>query len=374
MPNHRPPPATMTAGQLAGAIRAEARRLGFDRTGFCDATPPPEVSLFDEWLSEGMDADMRWLRAGRDKRLDPGLVLEGARSVVVVAHAYASPGSSPRQEPDAGTGPHGIVARYARGDDYHTVTGGRLGALERFIESSAPGHRALGYVDTGPVLERMWAAKAGVGWIGKHALVMNEEMGSWFFLGVILTTVALPSDEPLTDRCGSCALCIEACPTAAIVKPGVVDSRRCISYHTIEHRGPIPPADREGIGLRVFGCDDCQEVCPYNAGPGEEGHGAFPQRAGAATPSLVDLLRLEHGKYLDRFRGSAVKRATWKGLRRNAAVALGNTASADAPDGIGAAGAHESLASVAADPAEDPVLRDHARWAARRLEPKDPLD
>jgi len=361
----------MRPDELAAAIRAEARRLGFDRTGFCDATPPPEVSRFDEWLSQGMDADMRWLHAGRDKRLDPNLVLAGVRSLVVVAHAYASPGCAPRHEPDGGPGPHGIVARYARGDDYHAVTGARLSALERFIESSAPGHRAMAYVDTGPVLERMWAAKAGVGWIGKNALVMNEEMGSWFFLGVILTSVALPPDEPHTDRCGSCTLCIEACPTAAIVKPGVVDSRRCISYHTIEHRGPLPAADREGIGLRVFGCDDCQEVCPYNAGPGEEGQGAFPHRAGTASPSLVALLRLTHAEYLDRFRGSAMKRATWKGLRRNAAVALGNTPAAHPAGRPGALRARESLQSVAADPAEDETLREHARWAARRLEPED---
>jgi len=352
----------MIDASLAIAIRAEARRLGFDRVGFCDAAPPRESALFDRWLSEGMDAGMRWLRDTRDKRLDPGLVLEEARSVVVVAHAYASPGSPHHPQLDGIPEPRGVVSRYARGDDYHNVTGRRLLTLERFIESSAPGHRALAYVDTGPILERMWAARAGIGWIGKNALVMNEEMGSWFFLGVILTTVPLPPDEPMTSLCGSCAICIDACPTGAIVRPGVVDSRRCISYLTIEHRGSLPEPDRPAIGVRVFGCDDCQEVCPYNGGPEEEGVGAFPVRPGTAFPSLLDLLRLSHEDYLERFRGSAVKRATWNGLRRNAAVALGNAGAKTSRVG-------DAVTAVAADPGEAPSVREHATWAARRLGP-----
>jgi len=356
----------MNTESMARAIRAEALRLGFERVGFCGATPPPEASRFDQWLAAGMHAGMKWLETGRDKRLDPGLVLEGARSLVVVAHAYASPGTPPDTEVAPGEEPRGFVARYARGDDYHEVTGARLTRLQSFIETSAPGHRALSYVDTGPLLERMWAARAGIGWVGKNALVMNDEMGSYFFIGVILTTLELPPDEPIADRCGSCSLCIDACPTAAIVEPRMVDSRKCISYHTIELRGALPVEDRAAIGTRVFGCDDCQEVCPWNGAPGEEGHGSFPSRSASVSPSLVRLLTLGHTDYLERFRGSAVKRATYKGLRRNAAVALGNALAGVAPGAPGSEPAKAALLTVAGDKEEDPSLREHARWGAER--------
>jgi len=313
-----------------------------------------------------MHAGMKWLETGRDRRMDPGLVLEGARSLVVVAHAYASPGTPPAGGTAPGEELRGFVARYARGDDYHEVTGSRLARLQSFIETNAPGHRALSYVDTGPLLERMWAARAGIGWVGKNALVMNEEMGSYFFIGVILTTLELPPDDPIADRCGSCSLCIDVCPTAAIVEPGVVDSRKCISYHTIELRGALPVEDRQAVGTRVFGCDDCQEVCPWNEAPGEEGHGSFPSRSASASPSLVQLLTLGHADYLERFRGSAVKRATYKGLRRNAAVALGNALAGVAPGAPGSEPAKAALAAVAGDTEEDPSIREHARWGAER--------
>ena len=210
------------------------------------------------------------------------------------------------------------------------------------------------------MLERLWAASAGLGWIGKNALVLNERLGSYFLIGVVVTTLALPPDRPSADRCGSCTLCIDACPTAAIVEERLVDSRRCISYHTIETRGSLPEELRQAIGLRVFGCDDCQEACPWNGPLETMGVSALPARPEWTALPPVDLLAMSHEQYLERFRGSAIKRATWQGLRRNAAVVLGNAGEAG-PETIAL------LDRVGSDPAEDPVVKEHALWAARRL-------
>lgn len=338
---------------VAHAIRARALALGFERAGFCDAVPPEEIAHFERWLAAGMHGHMSWMQKGRERRLDPALVLASVRSIIVVAMSYARPGSDAPATATPDGISRGVVSRYARGDDYHDTVGARLLNLEEFIEQAAPGHRAMAYVDTGPILERMWAARAGVGWIGKNALVLNKEMGSLFFLGVILTTLPLPADVPVTDQCGACTLCIEACPTAAIVEPRLVDSRRCISYHTIELRVAIPEEYREPMGSRVFGCDDCQDACPWNQ------HAAdAPPRGGSAFPSLLELLAMSREQYQDRFRGSAIKRATYRGLRRNVAVALGNAAARQ--EHLGA------LDKVAADSAEDPLVREHAGWAAAR--------
>ena len=366
------PPAS---GTIARAIRDRAAGLGFQQVGFCDATPPPETAHFERWLAAGQDGTMSWLSRGRAPRLDPRLVLEGARSMIVVSMSYASPGAPAPAQPaaDAAAAPFspgsdaparaGRVSRYATGDDYHRVLGDRLEILAAFIESSAPGNRALAYVDTGPLLERMWAARAGLGWVGKNSLVLNKERGSYFFLGEILTTLPLPPDEPAFDQCGACSLCIEACPTSAIVEPRVVDSRRCIAYHTIELRGPVPEAHREAIGDRVFGCDDCQDVCPWNrSGPGSRPSAAgehFAPRPGSVDPPLMELLSMTHAEYLARFRGSAIRRATFRGLRRNAALAAGNT-------GVDSA-TLDALDGVALDESEDPVVREQAEWSARRV-------
>ncbi len=304
---------------------------------------------------------MEWLERDAARRLDPSRVLEGARSIVVAAMAYARPGRGSPPPPTGPDGPIGVVARYARGDDYHRVMGERLLWLERFIEQEAPGRRALSYVDTGPFLERMWAARAGIGWIGRNALVLNETMGSYFFLGVIVTTAELPADVPAVDQCGSCRLCVEACPTAAIVSSRVVDSRRCLSFHTIELRGPIPAEFRPQVGARLFGCDDCQEACPYNARPGVPAGPApaFTERAGAAAPALPPILTMTRARYEERFAGSALRRAAWRGLHRNAAAALASHA-----DG---SRARPALEAVAADPEKDEVVREQAAWSAARL-------
>lgn len=347
----------------AGAIRRHALALGFDRVGYCRAVVPAEGSHFERWLASGMHGGMEWLRRGRDRRLDPCRVLSSARSLILVARSYATPQAA--SAPPSGTGPHGTIARYARGDDYHVVMGKRLLDLEEFVERVAPGQRALAYVDTGPFLERMWAAQAGIGWIGKNAMVLNKEMGSYFFIGLVVTTLPLPADEPATDQCGACTLCIDACPTDAIVEPRMVDSRLCIAYQTIELRGPIPPEHRGGIGTRIFGCDDCQEACPWNAAPSGDGGDWFPPRPGSLSPSLEEILTMSHEEYLERFRGSSVKRATYNGLRRNAAVALGNAAAGAAFSKKADGGEADALRRVASDAREDPVVREHADWATR---------
>jgi len=333
------------------AIRRRAAALGFDQTGFCRADPPAERTHFERWLDQGMHAGMSWLQRGRAKRLDPRLVLESARSIIVVTLGYAD-----ERGPDTAASPNadaGIVSRYAAGDDYHKMMGGRLMALEEYVESLAPGHRAMAYVDTGPILERMWAARAGIGWVGKNALILNKERGSYFFLGVIITSLELPADAPALDQCGSCSRCVEACPTGAIVEPRVVDSRRCVAYHTIELKGRIPEEHRAAIGRRIFGCDDCQEACPWN------GPGAPPQREPLSSATLTELLSMTQAGYMERFRGSAMRRATHQGLRRNAALALGNTASDPAT--------LRALLSVAKDPGEDSVVREQAQWSADRI-------
>jgi len=352
---------------LDETIRTEARALGFDRVGYCDAALPEEAGHFQRWLDAGMHGTMEWMRRGRERRLNPGLILPGTRSLIMVARSYALPTAI--DAPGEPSPDSGVIARYARGEDYHRVMGDKLQALADFVEASASGHRALSYVDTGAVLERMWAARAGIGWVGKNALVLNKDMGSWFFLGAILTTLPLPPDEPALDQCGSCALCIEACPTQAIVAPRLVDSRLCISYHTIELRGDVPEQHRAAAGAWVFGCDDCQDACPWNRRPaaGERRPNAGEQRvshhdaSAEQDPSLVALLEMTHEEYLRRFRRSAVRRATWQGLRRNAAIVLGNRLSRmEEPD---RADALRALARVAGDPTESAVVRSHATWA-----------
>ena len=362
----------MTPAVLADAIRARARELGFARTGFCAAALPAQAAIYERWLEAGMQGEMSWMETTRDRRLDPRRLLPGVRSIVAAAFPYASPGS-PRPRLPAGMG---RFARYAEGTDYHAEVGGRLEALAAFIEARDAGARALACVDAAPVLERLWAAQAGVGWIGRNSLVLDEALGSWFFLGVILTTADLPQDAPAADQCGSCTRCVDACPTEAIVEGRMVDSRRCLSYHTIELRGALPAAAREALGAQVFGCDECQEACPWNKAEVPQSAGAFSSRSfpksgklHAASSErvypLIDLLMMSHADYLQIFGQSAVRRASWRSLRRNAAVALGNALrdrrDADLPVET------RALRRVDGDLREDPIVRDAARWALQQL-------
>jgi epoxyqueuosine reductase len=334
----------VTPQTLTARIKDEGRRLGFDLVAVGPADPPPHAAAFDDWLEAGHAGGMAYLARGRDKRLDPDRVLAGARSVIACALGYL-------QEPGAADRPG--VARYAWGEDYHAVMEPRLRALAETVGRLAPGSVARTYVDTGPLLERDLAARAGLGWIGKNTMLLHPDLGSFFFIGTVLTTAALGFDAPLPDRCGTCTRCLEACPTAAFVDPYVLDARRCIAYLTIEHRGPVPAELRPGVGAWTFGCDVCQDVCPWNRRAPATGEAAFQPRA---LPLLGELLLMDEAAYRERFRGSPLKRTGRAGLARNAAVALGNRGSAeDVPTLAGALG-HA-----------DPTVRGHAAWALGRI-------
>lgn len=344
-------------------IQERAKALGFDSMGICLPEPPPQVKLFNMWLDRGFQGRMEWMRRGAAKRLDPRGILPEVRSLILLTRRYGP------QDPPSPPPLTGEISCYARGEDYHRILGEPSADLASFIESTW-GTRSLEYVDTGPILERMWAAQAGVGWIGKNALVLNRDAGSYFFLAVILTELDLPADRPALDQCGACTLCIEACPTAAIVEPRVVDSRLCLSYHTIELRGTFPREHRSHAGSRVFGCDDCQSACPWNrdliAVPAP-----FRPREENVSPDLVDLLQMDLPAYTRRFRGSAMKRATYHGLRRNAAIALGNVLAGEAGAGPGGAAERERAVAALERAAEDaePSVADAASWALRRMDP-----
>ncbi len=326
----------------AAAIRAQAAALGFDACGIAPAGPSAHAGFAREWIAAGNHAGMAWLAASLEKRLDPALVLPGARSVVLVALGYLRPGVPAPAE----------IARYARGRDYHNVMLPRLRRLAAWMRT-ALACAARPYVDTGPLLERELAARTGVGWQGKSTMLVSTRLGKWFALGAILTDAALPQDPPHPDRCGRCSRCLVACPTGAITAPWRLDARRCLSFLTIENHGPIPGEFREALGARLFGCDDCLEACPWNRFAAVSREAAFDPRP---VPPLQTLLLWDEAAFREHFRGSPVRRAGWNGLRRNAAVVLGNVGTpADLPAlRQAAAGTHALVA-------------EHAEWAVRRI-------
>ena len=304
--------------KLTAEIRHRALQLGFHKIGIARAGPlDGESQRLDEWLSRGYHATMDWMAAGRDKRIDLQLVLPGARSLLAVAMNYYAPVEH-SGEPSTGK-----ISRYAWGDDYHPILGRRLDELLAFIRTRRPEAAGKVYVDTGPVMEKAWAQRAGLGWIGKHTNLITEELGSWVFLGEIILDLELEYDDPGIDRCGSCTLCIEACPTQAIVEPYVVDSNLCISYLTIEHRGPISPALGEKFDRWIYGCDICQDVCPWNIKFSKPaGNAEFYPREGNLAPDLSELASLSPGEFTSRYRKSPIKRAKRDGLSRNAKIVM----------------------------------------------------
>lgn len=346
------------------AIRRRAGQLGFDQCRFTSAAPPSSAPHLERWLQDGRQGEMGYLARNAHKRTDPQQVLAGAKSCVIVASSYASSGEPAAAGPNsAGGGPlSGVVARYARYQDYHEVLAVRLRQLTAFVDELAGGHtRSLWYVDTGPVLERDLAQRAGLGFIGKHTNLISRELGNWIFLAEIITTVELAPDQPETNRCGRCTRCIEACPTQAITGPFQLDARRCISYLTIELKGPIPTELRPAIGRRIYGCDDCLEACPWNRFARS---GALMQehaRADLAQPELLDLLALNEEAFKTRFKGTPIMRAKRRGLLRNVCVALGN---------IGDGTALPALAKAAGDP--EALVAEHARWAIEQIKSRLP--
>jgi epoxyqueuosine reductase len=293
-------------------VKEKALALGFSHVGIAGAEPVQEETLrLREWLSRGYQASMGWME--RKRREDPRTILPGARAVIVTAMNYYTPDRHPDED---GVGK---VSRYAWGDDYHRVVLARLGELERWVEGEFPGERALAYVDTGPLQEKALAVRAGIGWQGKHTNVITQDRGSWIFLGEVITTLDLPPDTPAADHCGSCTLCIEACPTGAIVAPYLVDAARCLSYLTIEHRGPV--ADPPPYDGWIYGCDICQDVCPWNdkfSVPSAEP--AFRARPGNVAPLLEEWEKLTEEEFEARFAGSPIRRAKREGLVRNVRI------------------------------------------------------
>lgn len=328
------------------AIRQRARELGFDDCRVTTANPPESAPHFHQWLAAGRQGRMAWLERAAPRRADPQLVLPGARSIITLAASYHGPGSEA-----------GPVARYARFGDYHDLLGERLKALADCVSQlGGAGTRSQWYVDTGPVLERDVAQRAGLGFIGKHTNLVSRWLGNWFFLSEIITTLSLEPDPPERPRCGSCRRCLNACPTAAISAPFQLDARRCISYLTIELKGSIPLELRPAIGHRIFGCDECLLACPWNRFAREGQIMKAHARPDLARPDLLELLILDEAGFKRRFAGTPIWRARRRGLLRNVCVALGNT------------GDEQTLAALhrAATDAE-PLVSEHARWAAEQV-------
>jgi epoxyqueuosine reductase len=363
-PHPRPVPAppvdAATAG-LSARIRARARDLGFDAVGIAPVRPSDHAEAYARWVAAGMHGEMAYL-AREDavaKRADPAVLVPGAKSAVVVAVNYHVPDREPSP---AGDPSRGVVARYARNDDYHELLKTRLIGLQEWIDDTLLPVGGRAYVDTGAVLERELAQRAGLGWAGKSTMLVQPGRGTYYFLGVVLLDVELAYDEPFAaDRCGTCSACLSACPTGALLgrdEAGapVMDARRCISYLTIELRGPIPRELRPLIGNRIYGCDICQEVCPWNSFAETTSETSFLAREGLDGPALIEWMAMTQEEFSRRFKDSPIKRTKRRGLLRNVAVALGNWGS---PEAVPA------LAAALDD--EEPLVRGHAAWALGRI-------
>ena len=350
----------MTANaELTARIKDAARAAGFDAVGIARAEPfERDRVVLRERIAAGHYSGLPWFSAERaDFSSDPRNLLPTARSIISLAVSYRPAGMPPAAEPGR---PRGRISAYAWGRDYHSVLKERMERVVAFMRTACgPTRQARTLVDTARILDRAAARRAGVGWVGKHTNVITKAAGSWVFLGEILTELELEPDAPLRTNCGSCDLCLHACPTGAIVAPYVVDNNRCISYLTIEHRGAIPRELRPLMGNWVFGCDICQEVCPPNLRPGlpaDQELGGASEGAAAGAPELIPLLEITPQEFTRRFGTSPVKRAKREGLQRNAAVALGNSGDRAAVPALARA-LRESV----------PLVRLHAAWALGRL-------
>lgn len=349
------------------AVKRKATELGFDLCGIAPVESFPELSFLRTWIERGYAGEMAWMPRSADRRADVRAVVPGARSVIVTATLYNTVGSTPPPTTRVGSDPSeedthisAQISRYAWGDDYHDVLKKRLDALIGWMraEASEP-FDARGYVDTGPVQERVYAQYAGLGWIGKNTCLINRELGSWLFLSEIICTLALEPDTQGLEQCGSCTRCLDACPTGALVESGVLDSTRCLSYTTIELRGAIPEEHRLALGTHVYGCDICQAVCPYNEVPPITADAPWQPRAGLRAPRLADLWRMPDAGLRALIKGSPMTRAKLTGLRRNVAVAIGNSGDPDARAAL-------DEADVDRPSASDAVVHEHVEWARRQ--------
>lgn len=342
----------------SAAIKEHARALGFDLCGIAAADAYPELEFLSDWLARGYAGEMHWMAETAERRRDVHAILPEARSVIVTGTLY---------EPAAQDSAPGIaqIAAYARGNDYHRVLKRRLDALIDWMRAQSPEpFDARRYVDDGPVQERVYAQYAGLGWIGKNTCLIHPEHGSLLFLGEIISTLPLEPDTQGLEQCGSCTRCLDACPTDALVEPGVLDATRCLSYLTIELRGSIPETLRPAIGAHAYGCDICQTVCPYNQPPTfAAGHG-FRPRSELAEPQLVDLWRRTDDQLRELRRGTAMTRVSVAGLRRNIAVAIGNSDDAEAVAALAAP-------QVDSPSLDDPMVQEHVEWALAQHRERD---
>ncbi|MGH7492377.1 MAG: tRNA epoxyqueuosine(34) reductase QueG [bacterium] len=308
---------------LTQKLKAYASALGCDLVGVAPVRAFQELDFFPEWLAAGYAGEMEYLQRQLPKRLDPCQILPDAKSVVVIGVNYHSdhPLSTALEDDE-----RGWISRYAWGEDYHHMLAEKLEKLDAFLRNeAAPDYQSKYYADTGPVLDRVFAKYAGLGWFGKNTNLINQRMGSWFFIGELITNLVLEIDAPPPDRCGTCRRCLDACPTNAFVAPYVLDSKRCISYLSIELRGAIPEELRPDMGHHVFGCDICQDVCPWNRKAPVTKEPAFMPRENMFAPALAELAELDEPAFRARFRRSPLKRAKWRGFMRNVLVAMGNS-------------------------------------------------
>jgi epoxyqueuosine reductase len=355
VPKRPPKPATPKA--LRDAIRAEALRLGFDAVGFAPANLAPEarrerLQQLGAFVAKGFQGDMGWLGHRTEERIDPATLWPQARTVVSLAMNYG-----PQTDPRAVLGhrEHAAISVYAQGRDYHDVVKTRLKALGRFIWDTYRREIKV-FVDTAPLMEKPAAQAAGLGWQGKHTNLVSRQWGSWLFLGELLLSVELPYDDPEIDHCGQCRACLDACPTNAFPAPYQLDARRCISYLTIEHEGPIDEDLRPLLGNRIYGCDDCLAACPWNKFAQEAREAAFVPRAALTAPALAELATLDEKAFRQRFAGTAIKRIGRDRFMRNVAYALGNSGAREAIPAV------ERLMNDSS-----PLVRDAAQWAGMRL-------
>jgi epoxyqueuosine reductase len=327
-------------------IRQRALELGFDDCRFTSADPPQSAGKFQHWIAGKNHGEMSWIERNAEKRIEPQKVLPAGKSIIVLAASYEIENQK-----------SGSVARYARFDDYHDVLGERLKLLTQFVNQFDVKTRSLWYVDTGPILERDFAQRAGVGFVGKHTNLISRKLGNWIFLAEILTTLELEPAAPEKNHCGKCSRCISACPTNAITAPFQLDARKCISYLTIELKGSIPIEFRRAIGDRIYGCDDCLAVCPWNKFAHEGKLMKSHARKDLAQPDLIELLSLDKIDFKRKFSGSPILRTKRRGFLRNVCVALGN---------VGGESALPALEKSSRD--SEPLIAEHARWAISEIE------
>jgi len=339
--------------------RDEVKRLaaaaGFDICGIAPVEQFAELSFLKEWIERGYHAEMDYLARNADRRADVRAVVPAARCVIMLGTVYNAdrPYSTHDVRPEQAS-----LARYAWGDDYHPVIEARMHGLVESLRGIAGDFEHRAYVDTGPVQERVYAKYAGLGWIGKNTCLINRDLGSWLFLSAIICTLPIEPDTPALDHCGRCTLCIDACPTDALVAPYQLDARRCLSYLTIENKGSIPGEYRGATGAHAYGCDICQDVCPWNRKAAVTADAPWQPRPGLDAPTLLALWTRTDDELRALLKGSAMKRAGIRRLRRNLAVSIGNS---------GDQGAAAALESCAEDTAADPLVREHVAWALEKL-------